>query len=131
MQQKTKILQTQKRKVLVIDDDPNIVGLVKTLLDTTKINFVALDLDSKLVEEIKKESPDVILLDIMMPNINGFDLCKMIKSEKEIKNIPIIFMSAKDHIADKIKALNCGGVDYVIKPFNPFVLEDKIIQLVK
>lgn len=120
-----------KEKVLVIDDDPNIVGMVKALLDTTRINFVSVDLNSDILKQIQSQSPDVILLDIMMPGIDGFNLCTQIKSKKELKEIPIIFMSARDHISDKVKAMNCGGLDYIIKPFNPFVLEEKIMNFVK
>lgn len=115
-----------KKKVLVVDDDPNIMGMVQNLLDTGDVEFISFPLDKNLLKNIKEKRPDVILLDIMMPGIDGFTLCERMKSTKELKDIPIIFMSARDHISDKVKAMNCGGIDYIIKPFNPFALEEKI-----
>ncbi len=67
----------------------------------------------------KVNIPDLILLDIKMPGIDGYELCALIKKEKELKDIPIIFISALDNIEDKVKAFEEGGVDYITKPFEP------------
>jgi DNA-binding response OmpR family regulator len=66
---------------------------------------------------IHKEAPDLILLDVMMPVMDGFEVCRLLKADKKTNGIPVIFISALDEIIDKVKAFSMGGVDYITKPF--------------
>ena len=104
-------------KVLIVDDEPaNLRGLYN-LLKEYSLRLFTLQ-DSKLVmDTIEKDKPDLILLDIMMPGINGFDLCKLIKSKKEFSDISIIFISALNDTANIVKGFELGAVDYISKPF--------------
>ncbi|MDJ0807238.1 MAG: response regulator, partial [Gammaproteobacteria bacterium] len=69
------------------------------------------------IQLAKDKRPDLILLDINMPEMNGYEVCEAFKSNKDLKDIPVIFISALDDTEDKVKALKCGGVDYITKPF--------------
>ncbi len=107
-------------KILIVDDDPNIALLVQMALSKRKgykIEISSNGMDA--LEKIKREPPDLVLLDIMMPGINGFDVCKKIKSDEKTKFIPVIMVTAKSEMADKIYGMDIGANDYITKPFNP------------
>ncbi|MDK2945965.1 fused response regulator/phosphatase [Geotoga petraea] len=105
-------------KVLVIDDSYINRVFIKKLINTFLPNYHYIEADLGLlgIEKAKQEKPDVILLDIMMPDLNGYEVCKKIKSEEELKEIPILFISALNDIEDKTKGFEVGGVDYITKP---------------
>ncbi len=105
--------------ILIIDDLEDDLKFLSNILQTggyqTKCTASA-NMALKVVENIQ---PDIILLDIKMPEMDGYQLCEMFKSNQKIADIPIIFLSALDHITDKIQAFQVGGVDYITKPFHP------------
>ena len=107
-----------KTKVLVIDDEKHIVELLKFNLETMNYDvYYSYDgLDG--FNKITKIRPDLILLDWMLPTINGIDLLKKMRSDKTLKNTPVIMLTAKDVESDKIDGLNSGADDYITKPFS-------------
>ena len=106
----------KKYTILIIDDKVENLKYLNTILEP--IYDVRASKDSTLaISAAKLFLPDLILLDIKMPDIDGFELCKIIKKEKSLKDIPIIFISAVDELEYKIKAFDNGGVDYITKPF--------------
>ena len=109
---------TEKR-ILIVDDTPtNIKVLIPILMDHGKfqINIANNGVDAlKLLEKIV---PDLILLDIMMPEMDGFETCKRIKETEHLKDIPIIFLTAKNETEDLAKGFGLGAADFVCKPFN-------------
>jgi len=103
--------------LLVIDDQPdNIKVLLKLLSDSGFKVLVASD-GQDGIETAEFTRPDLILLDVMMPDIDGFEVCKLLKSKAEIQNIPIIFMTALINTLDKLKGFELGAADYITKPF--------------
>ena len=103
--------------ILVVDDTKeNLKILVKALGNVGYRVRPALS-GVVALEAAKKEPPDLILLDIMMPGMDGYQVCKALKKDPLLKDIPVIFISAMDQLADKIKGFEVGGVDYVSKPF--------------
>lgn len=110
---------TSKESILVIDDTRTNLHLLTEIL--TQAGYAVRPVpDGKLaLASIQAALPDLILLDIMMPNLSGYDLCKRLKANEDTHDIPIIFISALDEIFDKIKAFEIGGVDYITKPFQP------------
>ena len=103
------------QKILIVDDIPaNIKILVSTLSDYEIL--VAIN-GAGALEIVASEKPDLILLDIMMPGINGYDVCQHLKANEQTREIPIIFISALNNELDKVKAFSIGGVDYITKPF--------------
>ncbi len=102
--------------ILVVDDaETNIDILVETLGEKYDV-MCAIDGESAL-EILEEEKPDLILLDIMMPGIDGFETCRRIKNNPNLKDIPVIFISAKSEEVDIKEGYSVGGVDYIAKPF--------------
>ena len=103
--------------VLVVDDNPNNLEILTRTLNRNNIQVaVAMDADSA-IEQIKYHQPELILLDVMMPKIDGFELCRLLKQDSTTQNIPIIFITALSDIEHKIQAFNLGAIDYITKPF--------------
>jgi len=108
---------TNKRKILLIDDSSNNIELLFDMLSEEYEIFFATN-GYKGMELAHDKLPDLILLDIVMPGIDGFEVCKHLKSQPRTKNIPIIFLTAETHVEAVIKGFEIGIVDYVTKPFN-------------
>ncbi len=109
----------KKPKVLIVDDTPeNIQVLMGTLKDQYAI-VAAINGEKALKMAAADPKPDLILLDIMMPGMNGFEVCGRLKADPETRDIPVIFLSALDDTANKVKGFTAGAVDYVSKPFQP------------
>lgn len=105
----------QKNTILLVDDEPQLIRLVRVNLESTGNRvLVALDAASAL-EKISREEPDLIILDIMLPGVDGYELCRRIR---EFSTIPIIMLTAKVEDTDKVKGLKLGADDYLTKPFN-------------
>lgn len=110
-------VDTQNSKILIVDDTPtNLEILSNTLIDANYQVAVALNGESAIAQ-VKYKPPQLILLDVMMPGIDGFETCTRLKSDPETKEIPIIFMTALTDTKHKVKGLNLGAVDYITKPF--------------
>jgi DNA-binding response OmpR family regulator len=109
----------RKNKVLIVDDTPeNIQVLMGTLKDQYAI-VAAISGEKALKMALAEPRPDLILLDIMMPGMDGFEVCTRLKADPETRDIPVIFLSALDDIANKVKGFMTGAVDYISKPFQP------------
>jgi len=112
-------------RVLVVDDtEANIDILVETLANHYKVS-VALDGESAL-EIIQLNRPDLILLDIMMPDMDGYEVCNRLKKDPLTRDIPIIFVTAKSEESDETKGLDMGAVDYITKPFSPPIVQARV-----
>ncbi len=105
--------------VLVVDDNPYDLQVVRDILPKNKYKIRA-SLSGKLaICSAKSTPPDLILLDVKLPDIDGFEVCKILKLDPKTQTVPIIFVSASHQTAEKVKAFEVGGIDYVTKPFNP------------
>ena len=112
----------EKVKITVVDDEVDLVETIKLFLETR--NFLvscAYDGASGL-EVIKKEKPDVIILDIMMPKKDGRQTLKELKANEETKNIPVIMLTAKEEQTDRSNAIELGAYEYVTKPYDSYIL---------
>ncbi|HRK60694.1 MAG TPA: response regulator, partial [Candidatus Kapabacteria bacterium] len=107
----------KKKLVLVVDDVEQNVAVVSQILRSHGYGVMAAFNGETALRMLEKRIPDLILLDIMMPVMDGFEVCAKIKENENLKNIPIIFLSALSDTDVKVKAFNVGGVDYVSKPF--------------
>lgn len=104
------------KKILVVDDDKNICELLNIYLKNEGYNVVFAYDGSDAVNKAKEETPDLIVLDVMMPIINGWEACKLIR---QFTNVPIIMLTALDTLENKVQGLNIGADDYIVKPFEP------------
>jgi signal transduction histidine kinase len=103
--------------ILIVDDMPANVLLLVRMLSERGYNTRPVLSGKLALQAAREDPPDLILLDINMPEMNGFDVCEQLKAEVALKNIPVIFISALNETIDKVKAFRVGGVDYVTKPF--------------
>lgn len=113
-------------KVLIVDDVISNVLLLKVLLTNEKFKIVTAGNGTQALEQVKKENPDLVLLDVMMPDISGFEVAQQMKADPEMAEIPIIFLTALNSTADIVKGFQVGGNDFISKPFNK---EELIIRV--
>ncbi len=114
-------------KVAIIDDEPFILMMVEDKLKRAGIDVVALRESVNAVEVIRKEKPDLILLDWMMPEVSGIEICRALKADPELAGIPIFMLSAKGQEEDARVGIESGVSRYITKPFSPKALLD-IVQ---
>jgi two-component system alkaline phosphatase synthesis response regulator PhoP len=112
-------------KILLVDDEPDIVELIRYNLERENYSVIEAFDGKQALHQIRK-NPDLILLDIMLPDINGFQVCTIIKEDEQFRDIPIIFLTALSSESDEIKGLNLGAVDYISKPISPQILSSRI-----
>ena len=103
-------------KVLIVDDDEHIVELIKLYMDKEGFDTVTANNGKKAVELFKSEAPAIVILDVMMPEMDGWQVCREIR---RVSNIPIIMLTAKGETFDKVLGLELGADDYMVKPFEP------------
>ena len=118
-----------KGRILVVDDEIYIVHILDFSLGMEGYEVItALDGEQAL-EKLKSERPDLIVLDIMMPKLDGYEVCKAIKSDPGTRHIPVILLSAKGRNVDQKLGFDVGADDYITKPFSPRKLVERINQL--
>lgn len=110
-------MNENETSVLLVDDQPGNLKVLLDLLKENRIHVYIADSGERALSTLENIEPDLILLDIMMPGLNGFETCKRIKKNDQWAAIPIIFMTALDDVEDKLTGFSVGGVDYITKPF--------------
>jgi two-component system alkaline phosphatase synthesis response regulator PhoP len=106
-------------KILVVDDEAYIVELVKFNLEKEGYEVVVAHDGLKALDMVRTEEPDLIILDIMLPRMDGLEVCRLVKQDQALKAIPIIMLTAKGEEFDTILGLEMGADDYIKKPFSP------------
>lgn len=115
-----------KQRILLIEDEEDIASLIKLQAELSgyKLHVEVDGING--YRAIEREKPDLVILDIMLPGQNGLDVCRKLKSTSELKNIPVIILSAKGEEIDVVLGLELGADDYVIKPFSPKILFSRV-----
>jgi two-component system, OmpR family, alkaline phosphatase synthesis response regulator PhoP len=116
-------------KVLVIDDEAPIRLLCRVNLEAEKMDVIEAADGPSGVEKARDERPDVILLDVMMPGLDGWNVAEQLLDDDRTSGIPIIFLTARAEFRDRARGLDIGGVDYITKPFNPLELAPLVQRL--
>jgi two-component system phosphate regulon response regulator PhoB len=106
------------KRILVLDDEPDVTELLEYKLEQENYKVEVLNDPLEFVSKVRVFEPDLMILDIMMPELNGLQLCRIARSDPAMKDIPIIFLTAKGEAEDRVKGLETGADDYVSKPFN-------------
>ena len=115
-----------KPRILLIEDEEDIAALIKLQAELSGYKIIIERDGLNGYRAIERENPDLVILDIMLPGINGLDVCRKVKNTLELKHIPIILISAKSEELDVVLGLELGADDYVTKPFSPKVLFSRI-----
>jgi DNA-binding NarL/FixJ family response regulator len=108
-----------QKKLLLIDDDPNLILLVKDYLEFRGYEVVTAENGREALDVLESATPDMIICDVMMPEMDGYSLVSTIRSEPKTSWIPVLFLSAKGQSQDRVKGLNIGADVYMVKPFEP------------
>ncbi|MDF2667878.1 MAG: response regulator transcription factor [Paenibacillus sp.] len=111
------------KTILVVDDDPDINELLKLSLSREGYNIIPAFRGSDAIVSMEKFNPDLIILDVLLPDMDGFELCRVLR---KTSNVPILFLSCKDDDSDKVLGLGLGGDDYISKPFSPIELVARV-----
>jgi len=114
---------TKKNRILVVDDERGLVKLIRLNLEQDGFEVVEANNGAQAMEKLRTTLPDLVLLDVMMPDIDGFQVLRMIR---EIGNTPVIMLTAKGEESDIVRGLELGADDYITKPFSPKVLTSRI-----
>ncbi len=111
-------MSDKKDLVLVVDDNPQNLQVLGPMLEKKGYDVAFATSGEQALEFVAGETPDLVLLDIMMPGMDGYYVCELLKEKKSTASIPVIFLSAKSDTDDIVRGFEAGGVDYVTKPFN-------------
>jgi len=114
--------------ILLVDDEPNILELGKIYLEREGFRISSVTDGLQAVEAVKKESPTLIVLDLMLPGLDGYEVCKRVRADSDV---PIIMLTARDEDIDKIIGLELGADDYMTKPFNPRELVARVKAILR
>jgi len=117
----------EKPLIMIVDDEPDNLNILDYMLNREGYKIAAFPRGDLALKSAMNKQPDLVLLDIRMPDMDGYSLCKLFKEKDLLKDIPIIFISALDDIKDKVYAFDVGGIDYITKPFN----EKEVLSRVK
>lgn len=118
-------------KVIVVDDEPFILMMIEDKLKRAGIQVIALRESRDAFQVIKQERPDLLILDWMMPELSGIELCRMVKSDEELKDTPVFLLTAKGQDTDKQLGLKSGATLYITKPFSPKALLDMVNKVLR
>jgi two-component system, OmpR family, alkaline phosphatase synthesis response regulator PhoP len=119
------------KKILLIEDEKDIINLLMHTLSKEKCEVYSITNGDKALETTKSIYPDIVLLDLMLPGIDGLQICKLLKQDPQTSNIPIIILTAKSEETDIVTGLELGAEDYITKPFSPKVLIARIRSVLR
>ena len=118
----------EEKRILIADDDPVILRLIQVNLELEGYEVITANNGEEAVAQAKAENPDLVILDIMMPRLDGYQACEQLKSSDDTKDIPVIFLSAKAQQGDIEKGRSFGVAAYLTKPFDPTELLEVVEQ---
>ena len=122
---------SKKKRILIVEDETELVEMVKMRLEANNYEVLTAYDGQEALEKARKEKPDLIVLDLMLPKIDGYKVCGLLKRDTRYAKIPIIIFTAKAQEEDKKLGEELGAEAYIIKPFEPQVLLSKIKELLK
>jgi two-component system alkaline phosphatase synthesis response regulator PhoP len=115
------------KKIMVVDDEPYIARVIKFKLEQEGYTVISANDGQSGLQKIKEEKPDLVLLDVMMPGLSGYEVCQKIKEDADLAGIPVVILTAKGQERDREQGMTMGASDYITKPFSP----NRLLELVK
>ncbi len=116
----------ESKKILIADDNENIRTALTYLLEDEGYQLMLAKDGADTIRKVRELRPDILFLDIMMPEINGYDVCRTIKSDPELKKTYVIMLTAKGQIAEQERGKEVGADEYIVKPFSPMEILAKV-----
>jgi putative two-component system response regulator len=113
-------------KILIVDDAPDSIKVLMEALNNLNDEILVATRGKIALEVASSQNPDLILLDIMMPEMDGYQVCTKLKANAKTKNIPVIFITALDEVTDETKGFELGAVDYINKPISPPIVQARV-----
>jgi two-component system alkaline phosphatase synthesis response regulator PhoP len=123
--------QVMQEKILVVDDEKGIVGMLRISLESDNYKVIEAYTGDGAIRKARSEAPDLILLDLILPDMTGYEICNKLRKDPKTKSIPIIMLTGMNGIADKMAGLDLGADDYVTKPFDLKELKAKIRNVLR
>jgi two-component system response regulator VicR len=122
----------EKRRILCIEDEPEMIDLIRLILERKGFQVIGAVGGAEGITAIRREKPDLILLDLMMPDIDGWEVYQQMKADEALSKIPVIVITAKAQSIDKVLGLHVAKVDdYITKPFNPRELQESVERILR
>jgi CheY-like chemotaxis protein len=118
-------------KILIAEDEPDIRDLIKFTLTFAGYEVVAVGNGADAVTRARSERPDLVLMDVRMPRMTGYEACALMKADPQISNIPVVFLSAKGQESEIQSGFDAGAADYLLKPFAPMELTERVGELLQ
>jgi DNA-binding response OmpR family regulator len=119
----------KKGRILVVDDEVNITQILQFSIGAEGFEVLPAQNGEEAIEKARREQPDLIILDIMMPKIDGYEACRILKANPLTRHIPVVLLTAKGREIDKRLGYEVGATDYIVKPFSPNKLIERIHRL--
>jgi len=124
--------ESEIKRVVCVEDEPEMIDLIRLILSRKGFEVIGANGGKQGLETIREQKPDLVLLDLMMPDMDGWEVYQQMKADKEITDIPVIVVTAKAQSIDKVLGLHIAKVDdYISKPFSPQELLDSVDQVLK
>jgi DNA-binding response OmpR family regulator len=123
-------MESQAKRVVCIEDEPEMIDLVRLILGRKGFEVIGANGGVEGLEAVRREKPDLVLLDLMMPDMDGWEVYQQIKADEELRHIPVVVVTAKAQSIDKVLGLHIAKVDdYITKPFGPQELLESITKI--
>ncbi len=119
----------KKARVLLVDDEPDLVQMVSVRLTAAGYEVVPAYDGQRALDQVKQNRPDLIILDLMLPKLDGYKVCRLLKFDERTKTIPVLIFTARAQVEDVTLATECGADAYLTKPFEAKTLLDKLQEL--
>lgn len=119
------------KKILIVDDEPDIVETLKFLLESENFEVLIAHDGEEALKKAKENKPDLMILDVMLPKINGYKVCRLLKFDSKYKHIPILMVTARSQEEDKIIGEETGADEYITKPFDINEIIEKVNYYLK
>ncbi len=119
------------KKILIVDDDPDSLKLIELMLQRRGYTVVSAQSGNQALEDVKTEKPDLIILDVMMPGMDGHQVCRKLRANAQTTHLPVIMFTAKSLVGDKVAGFQAGADDYLTKPIHPVELVSHVQALLQ
>jgi CheY-like chemotaxis protein len=126
-----KSFQDTREKILIADDDPEALPSLKKVFEAENYSLAGASDGFTALEAVKSQRPDLVLLDLMLPGIDGFEVCKQLKGDPLCRHVPVMLLSSKDELGVRIEGFETGAEDFIVKPVNPLELKSRIKMILR